>query len=219
MEFGYSILSTIILFWDSGREVRKLKRRIWIALIFIIICLCTSAYAIKLDERNETVRDPFILSSGPEMLELIEESAFENTALEVVKLPESVRKIQDYAFAGSTSLRILQLPSNIEDIGDKIIQGSTHAMVAAAENSNVKKWAQINRVPFSAVLFLDSIKGHKVTTIFVSSSDTKVDLEASGFNRTKSYQKTRRTGRTLGELKSSHFKGIAAQHVQSRFFP
>lgn len=61
----------------------------------------------------------------PESLETIEESAFCGTALEEVKLPEGVTKLESYAFERCASLTSVYLPLNIQEIGQDCFNGCT----------------------------------------------------------------------------------------------
>lgn len=77
----------------------------------------------------------------PMSVEEIEAEAFcDDTCLDIVVLPEGIRKIGDRAFANS-SLRQINLPDNLEYISPSAFQNSSLVFVTANSGSYGYEWA------------------------------------------------------------------------------
>ena len=62
--------------------------------------------------------------SLPSGLQFISPNCFENSALQEINIPESVRKFGKYAFSGCMQLTDISIPEELEEIGEYCFQKS-----------------------------------------------------------------------------------------------
>lgn len=175
---------------------------------------------IEIPETIKTVAQNTISSTLPFSLQVIDDSAFEGTALVSVDIPESVTYIGDNAFANIPSLLAVRIPDATEFIGKDAFANSNKVTITASSNSYARTWAKDNGFRFRLLATFSASNGG-VSYSFQSDPDfhssQKERMESSGTANTNIRE--RRTGRTVGELKASQYKGVAALYVQSRYFP
>ncbi len=156
----------------------------------------------------------------PASLQIIDDSAFEGTALVSVDIPESVTYIGDNAFANIPSLLAVRIPDATEFIGKDAFTNSNQVTITASSNSYARTWAKDNGFRFQLLATFSASNGG-VSYSFQSDpgfrSSQKERLETTDTANTNIRE--RRTGRTVGELKASQYKGVAALYIQSRYFP
>ena len=152
--------------------------------------------------------------SLPASLKIIEDEAFEGTALVAVDLPETVEEIGDRAFANIPSLRILKIPDNTKRIGTKIVAGSYNVTIAAAPGSYARNWAQENDVPFAPV------------TVIAADSQAVVSAALSSFRSTEiiiaeddSIKEEKPAARAVDEINNNLYEESIAYHIQGRAPP
>ena len=155
----------------------------------------------------------------PGSLLSIGEGAFEGTAISEVRISDSVSEIAERAFAQIESLRLLYIPRSVEMIGADMVADSPGTMITGSENSFAKIWAKQNRIPFSLEQLLTRVKRvRQVASVPPATTENEAATARNGESCIAERQAPR-PGRTVGELKASQFKGLAAQYIQSRFFP
>ena len=166
-------------------------------------------------EKEEAEQPSFVL---PASLQVIEDEAFEGTALQSVELPESVTAIGNRAFADNDDLIIIRLPSSLQSIGDGILDGSERAAMAVYAGSEA----------------LDHVLGRNYRHLVMATFSEKrmncpVALMTGAVSHTENYEPeddtcpvenhVRRPGRAAAELKGEMYGGIAALYIRSRYFP
>ncbi len=166
-------------------------------------------------EKEETEQHSFVL---PASLQVIEDEAFEGTALQSVELPESVVEIGDRAFANNDDMIIIRLPNSIQHIGDDVLAGSERAVMAVYAGSET-----LNQV------LGKNYRHYVMVTFNEKQMNMPVALMTGAVSHTEDYEpeddvcpvesNVRRTGRTVGELKGEKHRGIAALYIRSRYFP
>ena len=82
----------------------------------------------------------------PAYLEVIEEEAFYGTGAQAVVVPDSVTRIDAYAFGGSSTLQYVQMPSSVISIDKDAFTGSI-VRIVCSRNSYALIWARMNQVP------------------------------------------------------------------------
>lgn len=87
----------------------------------------------------------------PASLEVIEEEAFEGTAIVRVEVPESVSMIGDRAFANVKTLRSIRITIHTNQISASAFEGSNGVTICAPPGSYAKAWARANGIPYSPV--------------------------------------------------------------------
>lgn len=156
----------------------------------------------------------------PASLQVIEDRAFEGTAIVSVEIPESVAYIGDYAFADISSLLGVQIPDTTTYIGKNAFAGSKQVTLTASSGSYARSWAKENGIRFR--LLATFTAKEDVFTVSIRKDDGHQQLRKERLEKTDDQfanVRERRTGRTVGELKAAQYKGIAALYIQSRYFP
>ena len=87
----------------------------------------------------------------PESVEIIEEEAFEGTAIVKVKLPETVTTIGDRAFANIQTLRSIRIPIETQFIASSAFEGSIGVTINAIPDSYARKYAKAQGLPYAPV--------------------------------------------------------------------
>ena len=153
--------------------------------------------------------------SLPASLQIIEDEAFEGTALVAVDLPETVEEIGDRAFANIPSLRILKIPDNTKRIGTKIVAGSNNVTITAAPGSYTRNWAQENGVSFAPI------------TVMTADSQAVVSAALSSFRRSEIIiaeddiiiEEEKSAARAVDEINNNLYEESIAYHIQGRAPP
>ena len=156
----------------------------------------------------------------PASLQVIEDSAFEGTAIVSVDIPKSVTYIGDYAFADISTLLGIQIPDTTTFIGRNAFAGSKQVTLTASSGSYARSWAAENRIRFR--LQATYAAREEVFTVSLRKDDGEQQLRKERLEKTDNQSasvRERRTGRSTGELKAAQYKGVAALYIQSRYFP
>ena len=156
----------------------------------------------------------------PTSLTIIDDSAFEGTALVSVEIPESVTYIGDYAFANIPSLLGIHIPDTTQFIGKDAFIGSREVTLSASSGSYAKSWAAANGYRFQLISTFtarDGIIHYSFQNKHNAHPSASERIEQTDTQRTN--VRERRTGRSVGDLKAAQYKGVAALYVQSRYFP
>ena len=171
------------------------------------------------DSMQETDLHTGYLPSG---LQIVEESAFEGTAFVNIRFSEETEDVSigKNAFANNENLIAIYLPDTVTHIDDDALKNSGGILFTSSSSSYAWAWAHTHDIRSALD---EAIRQKKAEAFFVffrepAVQQVEVKHESVGSNLT-AYEKTIRPGRSVAELKASHFKGIAAQHIQSRFFP
>ena len=113
-----------------------MKKRIAILLFLFLVLAFTVSYAsMELNASGSTA--PFDLSDPnaipifnlPESLEIIEDEAFEGTAIVRIELPEMVSIIGERAFANISTLRSIRIPLATQSIAASAFAGSSQITI------------------------------------------------------------------------------------------
>ena len=79
----------------------------------------------------------------PASLRIIEEEAFEGTAVTQVDLPETLTTIEDRAFADAINLRLVNMPQDITVIGNDVFTGDNLVTITGTPDSYARTWAYL----------------------------------------------------------------------------
>ena len=112
----------------NAREAILLYFFAFLACVF----LCPVARAEEKAEPNLVL---------PNAVQIIGESAFENTAIRTVYLSDSVEHIGSRAFAETPSLRIVFIPDSTKFIADDAFDGHSDLLLAGNYGSYAHRWA------------------------------------------------------------------------------
>ena len=156
-------------------------------------------------------------STLPASLKIIDESAFEGTALVSVKLPETVEYIGKKAFANILSLRSIHIPDNTKYIGRDAFTGSGQVTITAYANSYARTWARNNGVPFAPIAALTASSGTAQITGLNTGKTTEDQLTSDETAQAPKYSE--QNGRAEGEIKAAKHDECFAFSVQGRSPP
>lgn len=82
----------------------------------------------------------------PAELLTVEDSAFFDTAITYLIVPEGCERIEDGAFANCEKLRVIELPDSIMFIADDAFKGCEDFVIRTGADSEAAKWARANGI-------------------------------------------------------------------------
>ena len=137
-------------------------RKLAFIFLFLAILLAVTVCSASGDENwpwtptpvaaaVESPEDSSVPGSGfrlPASLSVIEDEAFEGTAITEVELPETVTAIGERAFANISTLRSIRIPVLTGTIASTAFEGSGNLTIHAAPNSYARKYARAVGIPF-----------------------------------------------------------------------
>lgn len=119
----------------------------------------------------EETQDQSVLSEWdarlPSFLEIIDEEAFENTALGKTLLPDSLRTVGRRAFADINSLSYVYVPERIEWISADAFEGNDEIVFLGVTGGNAECWAEENGyrfMPAEAIMPSGGILAAKISS-------------------------------------------------------
>ncbi len=155
----------------------------------------------------------------PANLKVIDDEAFAGTAMADIRLPENISFIGEEAFANNKELQFVFFLQDNLDIANTAFSGS-NPILAGFNNSDAQRWARKNgfryHIAFALTTNPKSDRCYVAKTENINTGMQETEKSRETVSVTK---KARRTGRIMGELKATRYKGIAAVHIQSRYFP
>ena len=137
----------------------------------------------------------------PAALQIIDESAFEGTALVSVELPEKLEYIGEKAFAHILTLRSIHIPDSTKHIGKNAFTGSGQVTITAYSNSYARTWARNNGIPFNPIAALTASNGTPQITRLNLNKTTQDQLTSDETTETPKYSE--QNGRAEGEIKAA----------------
>lgn len=191
-------------------------------LLVFLTLLCIMAFAVSCASADNSAAIVLELqeqkniyeSKLPESVELIEDEAFEGTALIKVEIPNNVVSIGERAFAGISSLREIRIPITTSYIADTAFEGSNRTTITAPGNSYARAYAKNHGLPFSPIImFCASTQG---TSLSALSFNRRTEVAE---NDTKSDFKPKTQWRRIEEINISRTEELIANHVQGRSPP
>ena len=108
----------------------------------------------------------------PASLQIIEDEAFEGTAIVAVDLPETVETIGERAFANIPTLRQITIPQKTKRIAKTAFAGSKNVILTGAYGSFAHAWARENCIPFApAAVITANARTVRVSVVYRRSKD------------------------------------------------
>ncbi len=162
-------------------------------------------------EKVEAV-PPFVL---PASLCIIEDEAFEGTAIVSVDLPDTVDSIGERAFANIPTLRSIKIPGKTKQIAKTAFAGSNQVTLMGPYGSYALAWARENEMPYvPATVFVadnQTVRGTISGSQFTDPWEQDVhDSDDEGISDL--------TGRSADITDNRYIEGIA-NHIQGRSPP
>lgn len=149
-----------------------MKKVITAMLVILALCLALTCAGAEIDDESGrpllpdiskskqeeiTANQTAVLKQNPAVpafrlpasLKVIDDEAFEGTAIVLADLPDTVEHIGERAFADIPSLRFIRIPENTTYIASNAFAGSNQVTLTAAPNSYARAWAKTNHIPFN----------------------------------------------------------------------
>ena len=199
-----------------------MKKLIFVIILIVSVMAFTIAYASNNQDENAYYNSVYDESKKPLLrtfnlpisVEIIEDEAFEGTAITNIVLPETVTIIGDRAFANIKTLRTIRIPMSTASIAKTAFIGTNNVTITAAPNSYARTWAKENGLPFSPLTVIYAGTGNQSITASLSSVSKEVpDTESS------ETQDTYRTWRKIEEIQVHDTIEIIANVIQGRAPP
>lgn len=199
------------------------------SIFFLVLVIMAMAFTIAIADNNpdinnqqfllgtETLKDYQNSFNLPASLQIIEEEAFEGTALSGVQLPETVTTIEDRAFANTKNLRYIYIPEKTKDIGKDVLAGSKTVIVSGLPGSYAGKWAKKNGIPFASLTLLYANDATLQIPGMISGRILPKELSTN--EKTEEPYDSTPKGRTEGEVKAARHEKRFAYSIQGRSPP
>ena len=189
-------------------------------ITFLLILLCGLAFTSYASAEIETLvvelSEKGIIAEAklPTSIELIEDEAFEGTALIKIELPDKTLSIGEQAFANIQSLQEIKIPFTTKQIASTAFNGSNKATIIAPVNSYARAFARKHGLPFyPIVMFCATGQGTTIPILSVNRSTEVKETE----NKTNFSPETQ--WRRIDELTTFRTEELIANHVQGRAPP
>lgn len=169
--------------------------------------------------RNETEEtEPETVSAVlrlPSSLRIIEDEAFESTAIISADFPETLESIGEHAFADIPTLRSIRIPENTKQIAKTAFAGSNGVTITGVPGSYARTWAKENGIPFAPVTVMTA--GGRAVQISADNSHRQdfvhTDKEAS------SGKAQNDSWRPFTEIQSERYDAWFTNHISGRAPP
>lgn len=225
--FEYCTWDTMDRFLDFcylHERMNAMKKALGIFLLLFAIMVYDIAFASSVKNENEIQLKSISYSKTnipnekfklPEYIQIIEEEAFEGTAIENIVLPRSVSIIGEKAFANISTLKTVQIPLTTLSIAPTVFTGSDNVMIMAASNSFARDWAKENDVPFIVLTVICERTGN----LNLCDSSISISSKKSINEKTSDTRIGKRILDNNEEEKITKTNDIIASQVQGRSPP
>lgn len=191
----------------------------------VILCMVFTISFVDDDipdqsEMDNALIEEDIVSSTfklPASLRIIEEEAFEGTAVTQVDLPETLTTIEDRAFADAINLRLVNMPQDITVIGNDVFTGDNLVTITGTPDSYARTWAKNNGIPFIPTAVFTA-QNTNLQIIRLNVMRTEPDRLFSD-KRIDNGKHTTRKRKTDKEIKTVKYKECFANTIQGRSPP
>ncbi len=151
----------------------------------------------------------------PAGLQIIEDEAFEGTAIVVIDLPETVESIGEQAFANIATLRKVNIPEKTKQIARTAFAGSNNVTITGAPGSYARTWARENAIPFTPILVMYAGTDDLLLSGYFTTQNNIIDLNS----RITGKNQNNHQWRPVEENKAEHSKEFKTNHVLGRAPP
>lgn len=122
-------------------------RKIPFALaVFLVVAVMFPPFSFAGEEERQGPRESVFIF--PSAVLIVEESAFEGTAVKTVVFPDGFREIGKNAFRGAEKLADVFAPASTKRIGKNAFPENNGFTIHGVEGSYAEKWAEKHRIPF-----------------------------------------------------------------------
>ena len=194
-------------------------------MLIITISLCVLAFTTADATTDNTLFFDSTISEShekefirgftlPASVEIIEDEAFESTALVKVELPQSVIVIGERAFADISTLREVIIPQTTSYIASTAFEGSNRTTITAPGNSYAQTWAKEHGVPFSPIIMFCASTQLSTTSIMLIDGYREIIERNSSSDK-----KPGKQWYIIEEINITRAEELIANHVQGRSPP
>lgn len=194
------------------KRIILLELFLFCIVAFTISFAAADTYTVSRFELSE--REVGQESRLPASLKIIEDEAFEGTALIEVELPDTVIKVGEYAFADISTLHTVKVLGKTTHIADSAFDDSNRVTITAPKNSYARSLANEKGIPFSPiVLFCASSQSSTISAITIDRSREIIETDSATELRPET------KWRSFFEINITRTEEIIANHVQGRSPP
>ena len=121
------------------------------AIMVLLLCMLLNTVGVRDSLKELELKKNDFTEAGfvfPASLVMIEDEAFEETAIESVALPKTLISIGNRAFADNSRLKTIEIPNSVEYIGDEAFSGIPSLTVYGTEDSYASRWAEEHHIAF-----------------------------------------------------------------------
>lgn len=123
-----------------------MKRILMMTAMFFTICVLTPFCAFGASKNDSGSEATFIF---PSSLTIIEDEAFEGTAVETVVFQNGLESIGPNAFGNIEALEDVYIPDRTTYIADSAFTVTDNLTVHGVDGSNAEDWAEKHGIPFA----------------------------------------------------------------------
>lgn len=126
------------------------------SIMVLIICFCFWLWPANLLPVPQNGTDYHEIGSTasfklPASLKEIGEESFENTAVEIIIIPDGARIIDERAFADNESLKFAYIPESVASICESAFDNNTYLTIIAEKGSYAQTWAENHNIAFTDI--------------------------------------------------------------------
>ena len=186
-----------------------------IILLLVFTCVSASGNEPAENDHKTALLSVFKL---PASLRVIQDEAFESTALVIADLSETtVERIGERAFANIPTLTGIKLPMQIGSIAKTTFSGSCHVTLTGAPRGYTRTWAKENGIPFAPIA---TFTANTRTVQSISLSMHRFNPIQTGLSTDNEAKDGKdQTRKTIGEIKDNRCQEGVAYHLQGRAPP
>lgn len=155
------------------------------------------------------------VSNLPASVQIIEDEAFEGTAITNIVLPEDVTTIGERAFAKLSGLRAIKIPMATSYIAKTAFSESNGVIIIAAPDSYARNWAQENRKNYASIEVIYANVNAMGNNSTLSSIRASKDIDIASSESEERYSDWHK----LDIFQSKNNIEIIANYVQGRAPP
>ena len=152
----------------------------------------------------------------PASLRIVEDEAFEGTAIVQVELPETVESIGERSFANILTLRRVKIPERTMQIARTAFSGSNRLTITGTPGSYARTWARENGVLFTPILVVHA--GNVNVQIAGGANHRKEQIDVE-LTRSGERMEEHARWRPVSEITADQYEDFIANHLSGRAPP
>lgn len=173
-------------------------------------------YGAKMNEiiHTKTISPPTF--QLPASLRVIEDEAFEGTAIISASLPDSLERIGERAFANISALRSVKIPDATQEIAKNAFAGSSQVSIIASSGSYASAYAKENGLAYVPLTMVFAENSGEQNTVLADIGWIRISVDLSA--DAERFDKTQQC-RPIDDLKQELFDQCIANCIIGRASP